>query len=50
MFRKNIASIFRVENQDTQVTSMKQVARRASLLGLFFDPENGGDMYLQNDH
>jgi hypothetical protein len=48
-FRRNkhVASIFRVE-ETKQETSMKQVASFDFLLGLFFDDEDGGDMFLRN--
>jgi hypothetical protein len=46
--KEHVASIFRVEE-----TGMNEVARSAFyllhdgfLLGLFFDPEDGGDMFL----
>jgi hypothetical protein len=50
---KNVASILRVEKHADQETRMKQVASRALLhfgflLGLFSEPEDGADMFLQN--
>jgi hypothetical protein len=38
-----------VEEQAKQETTMKQAASRAGfLLGLLFNPEDGGDMFFQN--
>jgi hypothetical protein len=46
---EHVVTIFRVEEQAKQETSVKQVARPACyLLGLFFDPEDGGNMFLRN--
>jgi hypothetical protein len=52
---KNVASIFNVKELAMQETKMKQVARGANclfhvsfLLDLFFSPEDGGNMILQN--
>jgi hypothetical protein len=50
---KNFASICRLEKQASQETKAKKVASRALfhaglLLGLFFNPEDGGDVFLQN--
>jgi hypothetical protein len=53
---EHITSIFRFKEQAKQETSMK-AGGKAELatcfhagffLGLFFDPENRGDMFLQN--
>jgi hypothetical protein len=45
---EHVAFIFRVEEAD-QETNVKQVANSGGLLlGLFFDPENKGDMFLRN--
>jgi hypothetical protein len=45
---ENVAASFRVE-EATQETSMKQTAFLAgSVLGLFFNLEDGGDMFFQN--
>jgi hypothetical protein len=44
---ENIVSFFRVEKEVEQEISVKAGGRRA-LFGLFFDPENGGDMFLRN--
>jgi hypothetical protein len=41
---EHVAYIFMVKEQAKQETSMKEVASRAS--SLFFDPEDGGDMFL----
>jgi hypothetical protein len=42
--------MFRVEEYAKQEASVKQVASCSTgfLLGLFFDPEDGGDMFLRN--
>jgi hypothetical protein len=51
---EHVASIFRVEEKANQETSVMQVASRAllaacfKLVGLFFEPEDGGDMFLRN--
>jgi hypothetical protein len=44
-----VASNFRAEKYATQEISMKQAASNAGfLLGLFFFPEDGGNMFLGN--
>jgi hypothetical protein len=42
--------MFRVEGYAKQEASVKQVANSSTgfLLGFFFDPEHGGDMFLRN--
>jgi hypothetical protein len=50
---KHIDSIFKVEEEAKQETSMKQNMLAACfilffLLGLFFDPVDGGYMFLRN--
>jgi hypothetical protein len=40
---EHITSIFRIENQAEQDTSLQQVTTL-----LIFDTEDGGDMFLQN--
>jgi hypothetical protein len=50
---ENAASIFRVEELATQETSMKPscacyLPHGGFLLGLSFNPEDGGDMFLRN--
>jgi hypothetical protein len=45
-----VASIFKVEEQTTKRTGMKQAAsyplHSGFLLSLFFDPKDGGNMFL----
>jgi hypothetical protein len=43
---KHVASIFRVEEYAKYEISIKQVA--VFLAGLFFDHENGGDIFFGN--
>jgi hypothetical protein len=57
---EHVISTFRVKQSDKQETSKKQVESKASqsfahyllyagfLPGLFFDPEDGNDMFLRN--
>jgi hypothetical protein len=50
---EHIASIFRDEEYADQETSVKAGGQQGcshsgSFLGLFFDPEDGGDMFLRN--
>jgi hypothetical protein len=54
---ENVASIFRVEEEAEQETSVKaggtqspvcHLLHASFLLGLFFDPEDGGDVFLQS--
>jgi hypothetical protein len=40
-----VASIFRIEEQMKQETSVRKVGSRYLL---FFDPEDGDDMFLRN--
>jgi hypothetical protein len=59
-FLEEHVSTFGVKDLDMQETSMEQEASRASqnfahyllhagcLPGLFFEPEDGGDMFLRN--
>jgi hypothetical protein len=45
-----VASIFMAKEEAKQETSTKQAASRAgSLLGLLFSPEDGADIFLQNE-
>jgi hypothetical protein len=55
MFRKNISSSSSgLKNKPSTKPARKQVARAqlalltGFLLGLFFDPEDGSDMFLRN--
>jgi hypothetical protein len=48
---EHIASNFRVEEKAEEETSVKAGSKQAHagfLLGLFFDPEDVGDMFLRN--
>jgi hypothetical protein len=44
-FRRNIASIFRVEERDKQETKR---SRRDAMLGLLFNPEDVSDIFIRN--
>jgi hypothetical protein len=50
MFRRNISPPFsRSKNKPSKKPARKQVASYAGFfLGVFFDPEDGGDMFLRN--
>jgi hypothetical protein len=43
--KEYVASIFRVEEQAALISTCFQAG---FLLSLFFDPEDGGDMFLRN--
>jgi hypothetical protein len=43
-FGGTVFSIFRIEEKTKQVTSMKAGGKQ----NLFFDPEDGGDIFLRN--
>jgi hypothetical protein len=49
---EHVASIFRVDEQGKQETSVKAGLQAKCLFlscfGLFFDPEDGGNMFLWN--
>jgi hypothetical protein len=51
---EHVASIFRVEQYSKQETTMESMGsacyllRAGFLLGLFSDPEDGGDMFFRN--
>jgi hypothetical protein len=50
-FRRNIASIFRIEenfSKNQQVAFCLPPAYLLVLAKIFFDPEDGGDMFLRN--
>jgi hypothetical protein len=45
---EHVASIVRVKEQVKQETSLHNAGNIGFLLGLFFDPDDGDNMFLRN--